>query len=351
VDFVNVSFQYPQASRRTLNGFSFTASPGELVMVAGPSGAGKSTVTKLLLRFYDPTAGQVLLDGIDIRTLPLRTLRENVTLLHQESMLFPGTVRDNIAYGRPAATDEEIVEAAIAADAHEFISALPEGYDTQIGQRGRLLSGGQRQRIAIARAMIRDTPVLVLDEPTTGLDPQTAVRIMEPLRRLMAGRTTILITHDARVVPHPDQVVMITEDSAVDVDRSELDPVSAVDWSELDSVSAGMDWSALQPVSAGMDWSELESVSAGVDWSELESVSAGMDWSALEPVSAMAEPHTSLVMRHTLLSQTSLGLVASMGRSRFVGQARVTSQVRPSGQHRADGQSRAVGRARVTPAK
>jgi ABC-type multidrug transport system fused ATPase/permease subunit len=186
-------------------------------MVAGRSGAGKSTVTKLLLRFYDPAAGQVLLDGVDIRTLSLRTLRENVTLLHQESMLFPGTVRDNIAYGRPAATDEEIVQAAIAADAHAFISALPEGYQTQIGQRGRLLSGGQRQRIAIARAMIRNTPVLVLDEPTTGLDPQTAARIMEPLRRLMAGRTTILITHDAQVAPHPDQVITITEDPAIDV--------------------------------------------------------------------------------------------------------------------------------------
>jgi ABC-type cobalamin/Fe3+-siderophores transport system ATPase subunit len=273
-------------------------------MVAGPSGAGKSTVTKLLLRFYDPTAGEVLLDGIDIRKLPLRTLRENVTLLHQESMLFPGTVRDNIAYGRPAATDEEIVEAAIAADAHEFISALAEGYDTRIGQRGRLLSGGQRQRIAIARAMIRDTPVLVLDEPTTGLDPETAVRIMEPLRRLMAGRTTILITHDARVVPHPDQVVTIIEDPAVNVDLSELDPISA-----------------------------------------------GVDWSQLEPVSVLAEPHTSRVMRHTLLSHTSLGLIAGIDRSRFVGRARVTSQVRPSGQGRADSQSRAVGRARVTSAK
>src|SRR3981189_59564 len=215
VDFVNVGFQYPQASRRTLNGVSFAASPGELVMVAGPSGPGQSTVTKLLLRFYDPTGGEGLLPGIDIRALPLRTLRENVTLLHQESMLFPGTVRDNIAYGRRGATDEEIVEAAIAADAHEFISALPEGYDAHIGQRGRLVSGGQRQRIAIARAMIRDTPVLVLDEPTTGLDPQTALRIMEPLRRLMAGRTTILITHDARVVPHPRQGVTIMEQPAV----------------------------------------------------------------------------------------------------------------------------------------
>jgi ATP-binding cassette subfamily B protein len=231
VDFVDVSFRYPQASRRTLTGLSFTAEPGELVMVAGCSGAGKSTVTKLLLRFYDPTAGQVLLDGVDIRALSLRTLRENVTLLHQESMLFPGSVRDNIAYGRAAATDEEIVQAAIAADAHAFISALPEGYQTRIGQRGRLLSGGQRQRIAIARAMIRNTPVLVLDEPTTGLDPQTAARIMEPLRRLMAGRTTILITHDAQVAAHPDQVITIMGDPAIDVLEgitAQLEPVPAL---------------------------------------------------------------------------------------------------------------------------
>jgi ATP-binding cassette subfamily B protein len=231
VDFVDVSFRYPQASRRTLTGLSFTAEPGELVMVAGCSGAGKSTVTKLLLRFYDPTAGQVLLDGVDIRALSLRTLRENVTLLHQESMLFPGSVRDNIAYGRAAATDEEIVQAAIAADAHAFISALPEGYQTRIGQRGRLLSGGQRQRIAIARAMIRNTPVLVLDEPTTGLDPQTAARIMEPLRRLMAGRTTILITHDAQVAAHPDQVITIMGDPAIDVLEgitAQLEPIPAL---------------------------------------------------------------------------------------------------------------------------
>ena len=209
LDVVEVGFRYPGASRPTVEGLSFAANPGELVMLAGPSGAGKSTVTKLLLRFYDPSAGRVLLDGVDIRSLSLRTLRENVTLLHQESQLFAGSIYDNIAYGRPEASPDEVYRAAQQADAHGFVTALPDGYDTDVGQRGRLLSGGQRQRVAIARALLRDTPVLVLDEPTTGLDHDSAVRIMEPLRRLMAGRTTILITHDTQLGLSPDQIVTL----------------------------------------------------------------------------------------------------------------------------------------------
>ncbi|SNY75977.1 ATP-binding cassette, subfamily B, MsbA [Paractinoplanes atraurantiacus] len=198
------------AGRVSLGGLlSFAADPGDLVLLAGPSGAGKSTVTKLLLRFYDPTAGRILLDGVDIRRLPVRTLRANVTLLHQESQLFAGSLYDNIAYGRPSATAWEVEAAARAADAHDFITAMPEGYRTDVGHRGRLLSGGQRQRVAIARALLRDTPVLVLDEPTAGLDRESAARIMGPLRRLMAGRTTILITHDTHLDVSPTRVVRI----------------------------------------------------------------------------------------------------------------------------------------------
>jgi ATP-binding cassette subfamily B protein len=209
VEFLDVYFTYPTRTRPTLSGLSFSALPGELIVCTGPSGAGKSTVAKLLMRFYDPTAGRILLDGEDIRDLPRHVLRDRITLLQQENLLFSGTARDNIAYGRPGAGQAEIVEAAVAAGAHDFIRALPLGYDTPIGQRGRLLSGGQRQRIAIARALLRDAPVLVLDEPMTGLDEPTALRIMEPLRRLMAGRTTILITHDLRLVPEAAEKVVL----------------------------------------------------------------------------------------------------------------------------------------------
>ncbi|WP_240196936.1 ABC transporter ATP-binding protein [Nonomuraea lactucae] len=209
VEFENVGFTYPNRRRPTLHDLSFTAAPGDIVVCTGPSGAGKSTLAKLLLRFYDPDAGRVLLDGVDIRDLTRASLRDNITILHQESMLFSGTVRENIAYGRPGATPDQVIRAAELAGVHDFVSTLPRGYETPVGQRGRLLSGGQRQRVAIARALVRDAPVLVLDEPMTGLDEATAARIMEPLRRLMAGRTTILITHDLRHVPQGARTIVL----------------------------------------------------------------------------------------------------------------------------------------------
>ncbi len=209
IEFDEVGFTYPNRTSPTLRNLSFRAEPGELVVCTGPSGAGKSTITKLLLRFYDPTAGRILLDGVDIRDLPRRSLRDNITVLQQENLLFSGTVRDNIAYGRPGSSMDDIVRAAVMADVHDFIGTLPRKYDTPLGQRGRLVSGGQRQRIAIARAILRDAPVLVLDEPMTGLDSLTAARIMEPLRLLMSGRTTILITHDLRLIPETAHTIVL----------------------------------------------------------------------------------------------------------------------------------------------
>ncbi|MER7356845.1 ABC transporter ATP-binding protein [Nonomuraea dietziae] len=209
VEFASVGFTYPSRRQPVLRGLSFTVEPGEVLVCTGPSGSGKSTITKLLMRFYDPDSGAVLLDGTDIRELTRHSLRDHVTLLQQENLLFSGTVRDNIAYGRPDASQEDVVRAATLAGVHDFVMALPKRYDTRIGARGRLLSGGQRQRLAIARAILRDTPVLVLDEPMTGLDEKTAAQIMEPLRVLMAGRTTILITHDLRHVPVDARVIAL----------------------------------------------------------------------------------------------------------------------------------------------
>ena len=209
VEFDSVSFRYPDTERAALSDVSFGVGPGEVLALVGPSGAGKSTVAKLLLRFYDPDGGSIRLDGHDLSDLTLCSLRENVAVLLQETLVFDGTVRQNIAYGRPRASEEEIIAAAKAADAQEFIEALPEGYDTVIGQKGRLLSGGQRQRLAIARAMVRDAPVLILDEPTTGLDAESGERVMEPLRRLMEGRATIVISHNLMTVREATSLVVL----------------------------------------------------------------------------------------------------------------------------------------------
>ena len=209
VEFDSVRFSYPGNEREALSDVSFEVGPGEVLALVGPSGSGKSTVAKLLLRFYDPHAGAVRLDGHDLRELTLRSLRENVAVLLQETLVFDGTVRENIAYGKPEASEEEIVAAAKSADAHGFVEALPEGYDTVVGQKGRLLSDGQRQRVAIARAMIRDARVLFLDEPTTGLDARSSENVMVPLQRLMEGRTTIVISHNLLTVRHATKILVL----------------------------------------------------------------------------------------------------------------------------------------------
>lgn len=204
-----VSFAYPNAAEPALRDITLRAAPGETVALVGGSGAGKSTVAKLLLRFYDPHRGAVRLDGSDLRDVELTSLRENVSILLQETLVLYGSVRENIAFGREGATDAEVEAAAHAAGAHDFIVDLPDGYDTELGQRGRRLSGGQRQRIAIARALVADSPVLVLDEPSTGLDAGARAPLVEPLHRLMRHRTTVVISHDLLTTRDADLIVVL----------------------------------------------------------------------------------------------------------------------------------------------
>ena len=204
-----VGYRYPDSGRPALAEVSFAARPGETVAVVGASGAGKSTLLRILLRLHDPHSGSVTLDGVDARDLRLGQLRENIAVVLQDTLVFDGTVAENIRWGRPDATVDDVVAAARAADAHGFIRGLPQGYQTRVGQRGMMLSGGQRQRIALARAMIRNAPVLLLDEPTTGLDAVSTQRVMEPLRRAMAGRTTIVISHNLLTVADADRIVYL----------------------------------------------------------------------------------------------------------------------------------------------
>jgi ATP-binding cassette subfamily B protein len=205
----DVTFRYPGSKNSGLRAMTLTVHPGELVLITGASGAGKSTLTKLLLRMFDPDAGSVLLDGLDLRARTLAAVRASITLLPQEPMLFDATIAENIAYGTPAATKPQIAAAARAAGAEEFILYLPHRYDTRVAERGATLSGGQRQRITIARALLRNSPVLVLDEPTTGLGDHAAEALLTALRHLARGRTTLVVSHDLRLAPHADTIIVL----------------------------------------------------------------------------------------------------------------------------------------------
>ncbi len=208
IEFRDVSFEYT-AGQRVLSHVNLLVEPGTTVAIVGATGAGKSTLVSLIPRLYDPAAGAVCIDGEDIRHHTVQSLRDQISLVLQDSLLFSGTIRENIAFGRPDASDEEICHAARTANAEEFILPLPDGYDTVVAERGSTLSGGQKQRIAIARAMLRDAPILILDEPTSGLDAAAERTVLDALQVAAAGRTTLTIAHRLQTVRFADQIIVL----------------------------------------------------------------------------------------------------------------------------------------------
>ncbi|MDQ3303340.1 MAG: ABC transporter ATP-binding protein/permease [Actinomycetota bacterium] len=211
VAFEDVRFSYEDEAGEVLRGVDFEVEAGSRVALVGVSGAGKTTVTALIARLYDPQEGRVLVDGRDIKEFTLKSLRDEITFVPQDPMLFRATVAENISYGKPGAGREEIEEVASLAGADDFVREMPEGYDTVLSERGESLSGGQRQRISIARAMLRDTPILILDEPQSGLDAEAANAVEESWRALTAGRTTFVIAHELRLVRNVDQILVLEE--------------------------------------------------------------------------------------------------------------------------------------------
>ncbi|WP_342237213.1 ABC transporter ATP-binding protein [Inquilinus sp. OTU3971] len=221
IAFDRVSFAYDGAEGPTLDEVSLRVEEGEVVALVGPSGAGKSTIVALLLRFFDPARGGIRVGGIDIRDLPLAVLREKIAVVSQDTHLFPGTVADNLRIARPEAGLDELVEATRAANAHDFIQSLPEGYDTEVGERGALLSGGQRQRIAIARALLKNAPILVLDEATSSVDAASEQAIQDALERLFRNRTTLVIAHRLSTIRKADRILVLDQGRVVEEGRHE----------------------------------------------------------------------------------------------------------------------------------
>jgi ABC-type multidrug transport system fused ATPase/permease subunit len=215
IEFDNVTFAY-KGREDVLKGVSFVAEPGQRVAIVGPTGAGKSTLASLLIRYYDPREGRVLMDGVDIRELKLSLLREQISVVLQEPLLFSGTIAANIRYGKLDATDEEVVAAARAANAHDFIERQPNGYETELGERGAQLSGGERQRIAVARAFIKDAPILILDEPTSSIDSRTEEVILDALDDVMQGRTSFMIAHRLSTIREADLILVVQDGEIVE---------------------------------------------------------------------------------------------------------------------------------------
>jgi ATP-binding cassette subfamily B protein len=219
VVFENVSFHYEQAGRPLLQNISFTAEPGETVAIVGPSGSGKTTLMALLMRFYEPVEGRITLDGQDLRGLRQSSLRRNIGVVLQDPLLFNDTLRSNIAYGRLGATPAEVEAASRAAHAHEFIERMPDGYDTLAGERGAMLSAGERQRVTIARALVKNPKIIVLDEATASLDAESEAMVQEALEKLMKGRTTFVIAHRLSTVVHADKILVLREGRIAEAGR------------------------------------------------------------------------------------------------------------------------------------
>lgn len=216
ISFKNVDFSYGKGEGKVLNNFSVDITPGEKLAIVGPSGAGKTTICNLIPRFYDVDAGSVTVDGIDVRDIKIKSLRENIGIVQQDVYLFSGTVKDNIGYGKSTASDREIIEAAKLAGAYEFIKSLPNGFDTYVGERGVKLSGGQKQRISIARVFLKNPPILILDEATSALDNKSEIVVQDSIEKLSKGRTTITIAHRLTTVQNADLILVMTREGIVE---------------------------------------------------------------------------------------------------------------------------------------
>lgn len=216
ISFDNVDFSYGKGEGKVLNNFSVDITPGEKLAIVGPSGAGKTTICNLIPRFYDVDAGSVTVDGIDVRDIKIKSLRENIGIVQQDVYLFSGTVKDNIGYGKSTASDREIIEAAKLAGAYEFIKSLPNGFDTYVGERGVKLSGGQKQRISIARVFLKNPPILILDEATSALDNKSEIVVQDSIEKLSKGRTTITIAHRLTTVQNADLIIVMTREGIVE---------------------------------------------------------------------------------------------------------------------------------------